>query len=330
MMPEKGERRTTLLGYIFYIYIKEFTMTRFSFVMNSFVCARLAGLVLVLPAVLSPMALGQSSFRSGMGAGVVKFDFDSGGDLFPVLIDTGDYNNDGLKDLLFGYSQFDDEVLVALGQADGQFEMIGPFIPSDNYEALSAGDLDGDGSIEFVMRRGFEVNILSLSAGMTQVEEPGGIWDLDENPFNTTFFAQVCGGDLDGDGGTDFVFNTTGDRVLVRWSSRDQNDPYETVLVPEIGDQNMIFPIGDYDGDSLPDLAVATSGGSSSSGPAPVVWEQTSPRVFEIVAQLPTGAAPGIAVTDAKSDGAIDILTVSDFDRSLMITGARPRRARRI
>jgi len=184
-------------------------MTRFSLVMNSLVCARLAGLALALPAVLSPMALGQSSFHSAMGAGVVKFDFDSGGDLFPVLIDTGDYNNDGLKDLLFGYSQFDDEVLVALGQADGQFEMIGPFIPSDNYEALSAGDLDGDGSIEFVMRRGFEVNILSSSAGTTQVEEPGGIWYLDDNPFNTTYFAQVFGGDLDGDGGTDFVFNTT-------------------------------------------------------------------------------------------------------------------------
>jgi FG-GAP-like repeat len=77
------------------------------------------------------------------------------------LIDTGDYNNDGFKDLHFGYSQFNDEVLVTTGQVDGQFEVVGPFLPPDNYEAMSAGDIDGDGTIEFVLRDVFEVNILS-------------------------------------------------------------------------------------------------------------------------------------------------------------------------
>jgi len=223
---------------------------------NLSVWLRLVGLALALPAAFSPMALGQSSFRSPIGAGVVKFDFDSGGDLFPVLIDTGDYNNDGFKDLLFGYSQLNEEVLVAFGQADGQFEMIGPFIPSDNYTAMSAGDIDGDGTIEFVLRDGPEVSILSSSTGTTQIEEPAGIWYLDNHTLDPTFGTQVFGGDLDGDGGTDFVFNTTSDRVLVRWSSRDQSDPYETVLVPEIGDQNMIFPIEDYDGDGDLDILV--------------------------------------------------------------------------
>ncbi len=80
----------------------------------------------------------------------------------------------------------------------------------------------------------------------------------------------------------------------------------------------------DFTGDSLPDLAVATTNFMTPFGPEPVVWEQTSPRVFEIVAVLPTGAAPGIAATDANGDGAMDILTVSDFDRSLMIHWGSP------
>jgi len=80
----------------------------------------------------------------------------------------------------------------------------------------------------------------------------------------------------------------------------------------------------DFVGNPLLDLSVATAGIPITSGPAPLVWEQTSPRVFEIVAQLPTGAAPGIAATDANGDGAMDILTVSDFDRSLMIHWGTP------
>ncbi len=217
--------------------------------------ARLAGLALTIPVLLTPMAFGQSSFSSAMGAGVLRFD-SLPSDVFPLLMDSGDYNNDGLKDLLFGYSQLDDQVMVALGQPDGAFEMVGPFTPNDNYTVLSAGDVDGDGAIEFIMRDAFKVDMLSSISGTTQSEEPDGIWYFDDEPFDVTFASQVYGGDLDGDGGTDFVFNTTSDRVLVRWSSRDQNDPYEAVLVPEIGDQNMIFPIEDYDGDGDLDILV--------------------------------------------------------------------------
>ncbi|MGV6814143.1 MAG: FG-GAP-like repeat-containing protein [Phycisphaerales bacterium] len=197
-------------------------MNRLTLATSSFSCPCLVGGALALHAVFSPMALAQSSF----------------------------------KDLLFGYSRFADEVMVATGQIDGQFEVIGPFTPNGNYETMSAGDIDGDGSIEFVMRDAFEVSILSSSTGTSQVAEPSDIWYIDDHPFDPTFGSQVFGGDLDGDGGTDFVFNTTSDRVLVRWSSRDQDDPYETVLVPQIGDQNMIFPIEDYDGDGDLDILI--------------------------------------------------------------------------
>ncbi len=230
-------------------------MTWKSLAMNPSACAHLAGLALALPAVCSPMAFGQSTFKEAMGSGVVQFEYEWD-TLSPVLIDTGDYNNDGLKDLLFGYSQFGDEVMAALGQADGQFAVVGPFLPASSYSAMSAGDIDGDGAIEFVMRGGFDVSILDSSDGMTQLEEPADIWYLDDAPFDGTYSPQVFGGDLDGDGGTDLVFNTTGQRVLVRWSSRDQSQPYETVLVPALGDQNMIFPIQDYDGDGDLDVLI--------------------------------------------------------------------------
>ncbi len=156
-----------------------------------------------------------------------------------------------LKTCLFGYSQLDDQVMVALGQPDGTFEMVGPFTPNDNYTVLSAGDVDGDGAIEFIMRDAFKVDMLSSISGTTQSEEPDGIWYLDDEPFDVTFASQVYGGDLDGDGGTDFVFNTTSDRVL------GFANPGETLVDISVGEQ--IIPIGvegDLDGSGAPDLVV--------------------------------------------------------------------------
>ncbi len=266
-------------------------MNRFSLAMNPLVCARFGGMVFLLPGLLSGSlaspAGAQSVFSDAVGAGILRFD-SLPNDVYPLLMDSGDYNNDGLKDLLFGYSQPNDEMMVAIGQGDGQFELVGPFISSGNYEALSAGDIDGDGSIEFVMRENFNVSVLSSASNTTQVEEPAGVWYLDDDLFDPTFRSQVYSGDLDGDGGTDFVFNTTEQRVLVRWSSWDQGDPYETVLMPEIGDQNMIFPIEDYDGDGDLDILVydedstkfvlVEGNGTNTMGTVRVI-EQAYPRI---------------------------------------------------
>ena len=294
-------------------------MTQNTLAMNPSVCTGLAGVGLALSAVLSPMALAQSSFKDAMGAGVLKLDFDAGGDVYPVLIDTGDYNNDGYKDLLFGFSQFDDEVMVAAGQIDGQFEIVGPFSPNFSYEAMTAGDIDGDGTIEFVFRDGGRVNTLSSSTGSSQAEFPGNIMYFDDHPFDSTYGPQVFGGDIDGDGGTDFVFNTTNDRVLVRWSSRDQNQPYKEVLVPEIGDQNMIFPVEDYDGDGDLDILIYDQDslkfiliegtGTNSMGAVRVI-DQVYPSVNG-------GDRPLFGQFDA--DAAIDMVIHDLSDRSVGI-----------
>jgi len=292
-------------------------MTRSSLAPSFLSVGRLVWLGMALPFVLSPMALGQSSFKHAMGAGVLKFDALSSVGFYPIMIDTGDYNNDGFKDLLFGYSQFDDEVMVATGQIDGQFEIVGPFLPN-NYEAMTAGDIDGDGTIEFVLRDGNRVKLLSSSVGTYKVEVPGALY-IDDQPFDSTYGPQVFGGDIDGDGGTDFVFNTTNDRVMVRWSSRDQNDAYETVLVPGIGDQNMIFPIEDYDGDGDLDILIydedslkfilIEGNGTNAMGAVRVI-DQEYPSVTD-------GDRPLFGQFDA--DAAIDMVIHDLSDRSVGI-----------
>lgn len=178
-------------------------------------------------------------------------------DAITHLVGSGDYNNDGFKDLLFGYNFSDNEVFIALGQGGDQFEVVGPLIPVEDYIGIAVGDIEGDGVVEVVLREGFEEEIMIISGdtGITEFEFIPAIryWDLD---FFDQFLPMVVGGDIDDDGGSDFVLNTTNQRLFVRWSSRSQSDRYEEVLIPEIIEENLIYPLEDYDGDGDLDILV--------------------------------------------------------------------------
>jgi hypothetical protein len=128
--------------------------------------------------------------------------------------------------------------------------------------------------------------------------------------------------DIDHDGNMDLV-STTQSRYLNIYFFDDAGHVDQWVELE--GVYQMVEVVAeDFTGDSLLDLSVATFGTGPANGPPPLVWEQTSPRVFEIVAALPTNSATGIAATDVNNDGAMDILTVSNYDRSLMIHWGTP------
>ena len=213
---------------------------------------------LIIETLLNPIALGQTSFRSAMGAGVLEIALEED-ERNAVLLDSEDYNNDGLKDLLFGFSSDDEKFFAAINQGDAQFDIVGPFTVNTDYIALNAGDIDGDNSIEFVLRPYFtnNINIMVFTSidGATAFEGVPNIQYTNYDFFDE-FQPVIVAGDIDGDGGSDFVFNTTNQRVVVRWSSRDQSNPYEHILIPEIVDKNMIYAINDYDADGHNDILV--------------------------------------------------------------------------
>ncbi|MCR9076899.1 MAG: VCBS repeat-containing protein, partial [bacterium] len=74
--------------------------------------------------------------------------------------------------------------------------------------------------------------------------------------------------------------------------------------------------IEDFNGDGLPDLAIAGNNlGSGSSTPGVIL--QSAPREFGQVIALPGYSSTSVAVSDLNMDGASDLLSVSGSDRQL-------------
>jgi len=194
----------------------------------------------------------QSVITKAFGEGILKIPGLDGGQLFS----TGDFNHDGYKDLLFGYDYPDNDFSVALGDAQGSFTLQGPFTPTSEYRGIAAGDITGDGSISFVLRtkNNDEVILFSANDQLRTVETINQIGYHEQ--FDDRFDPIVIAADLDNDGMSDFIFNTTNKSVFIRWSSRDQNNPYQQINVPDIDDENHLFPAADYDGDGDLDILI--------------------------------------------------------------------------
>ena len=121
----------------------------------------------------------------------------------------------------------------------------------------------------------------------------------------------------------DIVSVNNADKLTIHYFDSTGQVSLTSIL---FGPTSMVEVIAeDLIGNTLPDLAVATSAEFLGGLPSPVIWEQTSPRVFEIAASLPTYGVPGIAAADINSDGALDIITVSNQDRSVMIHWGDPK-----
>ena len=194
----------------------------------------------------------QSVVTKAFGEGILKIPGLDGGQ----LLSTGDFNHDGYKDLLFGYDHPDNDFSVALGDAQGNFTLQGPFTPTSEYRGIAAGDITGDGSISFVLRtkNNDEVILFSANDESRTVETINQIGYHEQ--FDDRFDPIIIAADLDNDGKSEFIFNTTNKSVFIRWSSRDQNNPYQQINVPEIDDENHLFPAADYDGDGDLDILI--------------------------------------------------------------------------
>lgn len=203
-----------------------------------------------------------SVYSEVAGAGGLRFEGVDDLDLM-YLVEVRDFNNDGAEDLLFGFGDNGDYGAgYALGEVgeDGTINFtIQYLVPASNYDALTAGDLDGDGFPEICTRRDGSTSVLIYWM------PEDGLWsdDFVSLPF-TDYSAGDVGfhdarvglesGDLDGDGLADFVLNSSESRVVVRWSSRPEGTEWQVYPVPQLGEANALYGVRDYDGDGVRDV----------------------------------------------------------------------------
>ncbi len=266
-------------------------------------------------------------------------------------LDAADVNKDGLTDYV---TNFEDtgKVVVMLHPGHEDSTKPWPVVPIgrfDRVESSCFGDFDGDGFPDVAVAHGREDP--EEIAGTSIVWHPGkdavsdiGKWknsELVPSSRELGNYLFVRAHDMDGDGAPDLVAGGrteghAGDQVKteghssvgIRWfqaplkqedrrdMSRWSRHDIDTEIISGHG-----FEIADFNGDSLPDIALANADWGTPEDSKQVIWyehpsEGTTWKKHVIYTNKEFYTKPGIIAEDFDGDGRPDLLTQLD-DRIL-------------
>jgi hypothetical protein len=226
-------------------------------------------------------------------------------------LEVADFNNDGRDDI--AANRIDGTVDIYIGGSDPLLTPwssvessdpngIKPAVFDFNHDglpdlALSAGS---NNSIELYANEGDG----TFSAGPVLPRSVSDSWQY-----------WIEAGDIDQDGNTDIAYidRYFAGHVVVMFLNADGT----LDEIAEVQTRDAVeLVIEDFDGDGLPDLAIAGNvTGISEATPGVIL--QTAPRQFGEVISLPGFGSTSVAVSDLNMDGGSDLLSVSGSDRQL-------------
>ncbi len=228
----------------------------------------------------------------------------------------GDLDGDGDLDLILanrGKSQsFSQQNRICLNDGTGHFRDVTatnfpPFL--DFTEALSLGDVDGDGDLDIVFgNRDSGLPSFPQFNRLLHNDGTGKFQDVSATRMPlivvpTTDLALV---DVDGDGDLDLVLSnwTRPDSLYINDNGRFRN--LNQGRFPTVFDQSHSVAVGDIDEDGDPDLLFGLTGGSDA-----IYWNDGSGR-FKAAASspFPRRATLDVALVDVDADGDLDCVSV--------------------
>jgi parallel beta-helix repeat protein len=177
----------------------------------------------------------------------------------PISLLIGDFNGDGIPDVVM----FDG---VHPGVGDGTFRspLSGLDLPSgDYYGPMVEGDFNGDGKLDIAVADYSNSMVLVVMGNGDGTFQTGKIYAVGEFPFSFAYHARLVTGDFNGDGKVDLAldagFRST---VYVLLGNGDGTfQPPAAYKLPYFSAPDSIV-VGDFNGDGVPDLAVADTGGA--------------------------------------------------------------------
>lgn len=256
---------------------------------------------------------GDGAFRAGQS-------YSAG--TYPISVAVGDFNRDGRLDVVV-CDVSSDAVTVLLGNGDGSFRAAQDYLLGLNPSSVVTGDFNGDGIPDLAVAIPFPgtVNIL-LGKGDGTFQAPstfaagGGVGALAVADFNGDGKLDIATANLD----------TSPDRFHpgiiesdVRIFLGNGDGTFQAAGAFAAGVGPISLAVGDFNGDGVPDLAVADQGFQTPGNTLSILLGNGD-GTFAVPQTYAVGNLPrSVVVGDFNRDGHLDVVVVNSGSNTVSV-----------
>ncbi|WP_246096603.1 FG-GAP-like repeat-containing protein [Paenibacillus sinopodophylli] len=239
----------------------------------------------------------------------------------PSSVTIGDFNKDSFMDLAVSNRDSltnEHHIVLLLGEApqlDGTLAFSEPIPIRVGYEpsSITAGDINGDGNLDFIITHSSEgkVSVLTNNGNLTAMSTTE--YPIGNNPRTSVI------GDINGDGHADIVAVTTGDSAGISILQGDGQGSFTSAVkfktscpnsyVPALDDPYSLA-LADLDGDGDLDLAV----GCSEAAQVSILLNNSAGSVLSLQAAdryAVQGSYSQVVIADFNSDHKLDVVAAN-------------------
>jgi hypothetical protein len=226
----------------------------------------------------------------------------------PWAVAVGDFNGDGIPDLVVANNDQVGSVSVLLGNGDGTFQPQAAYPTGSFPDALVLADFNNDRILDIATADSGDNNVsIMLGNGDGTFRAPA-VYAVGVSPY------AVAAGDLNGDGYADLITaNYSSNTVSVLLGNGDGT--FQVQVPYSTGSGPAQVTIGDFNNDGILDLAVANSGDNNVS-----LLLGKGDGTFKPQATYQVGHTPSaITAVDLNGDGLVDLAVTNFGDNTVSI-----------